>query len=125
YIGHSGGRWGMDAGAGAARARLDVQRRLAFVAFAPRGQPLFGGGDSVATRRQSALPLDLWGQGRFNSGIGLWRTITTAGIRTERLRMNGWREDGADALSLTAGSQIHRLTQADARLQITRQVGRA
>jgi hypothetical protein len=39
--------------------------------------------------------------------------------------MSAWREEGADGLSLSAGGQTRTSTQADARLQIMRRVGRA
>jgi uncharacterized protein YhjY with autotransporter beta-barrel domain len=125
YVSHSGGPWGVDAGIGVARSSFDVERRLAFTAFAPTGRPLFGGVDTVATSRPSALALDLWAQGRFNHAIGLWSTVATAGLRSGRLRMSDWREEGADGLSLSAGGQRRTSTQADARLQIMRRVGRA
>jgi hypothetical protein len=122
YVAHSSGRWGVDAGFGVARSTHEIQRRVAFVAFAPTGRPLFGGVESVATSRQSGVTVDAWGQSRFGGVVGKWGVVGTAGLRSARLRMNAWQEEGADGLSLSAERQLRRSTQADTQVQFVRRV---
>ena len=123
YVARSSSRWGVDAGVGVARPRHDVQRHLAFVAIAPTGRPLLGGIDRIVTSHPSGLAIDAWGEGLYLGVVGPWRVVGSAGVRRAQLRTNGWQEEGAQGLSLSADDELFASTQADTRLQLTRGVG--
>ena len=123
YAVYGGKRWTLSGGASVGRTLYETRRRFHFAAIAPTGQPLFGGIDGDAVSKPSGLATDFWSEARFNGVLGSWNVQPTLGMRRARYGLGAWSEVGADALSLSAGSQSIASTQADAGIRVSRSVG--
>jgi fibronectin-binding autotransporter adhesin len=124
YLGYAGQRWGVDAGMSVAHNAYDIERVLRFVAFAPTGQPLFGGIDRTASSHPSGVATDFWGEGRIDALIGGWNVLWSSGVRRAHYGVGGWTEAGAEGLSLSGSAGTLNSTQADSSLRFARTNGR-
>ena len=123
YAAYGVKRWTLGGGVSVGRTLYETRRRFHFAAIAPTGQPLFGGIDRAAVSRPAGFATDVWGEARFNAMLRSWNVQPTLGMRRARYGLSAWSEIGADALSLSAGSQSIASTQADAGIRLSRSIG--
>jgi uncharacterized protein YhjY with autotransporter beta-barrel domain len=85
---------------------------------------MFGGISRNATSEASGLATDLWGDWERPLRVSGWIVRPVASVRYARYSRGAWNESGADSLSLSAGAQTIRSTQAGGGVHVVRAIGR-
>jgi autotransporter-associated beta strand protein len=125
YAGFRPQSFGITGGISTARSRSKTDRRIAFAAGLPQlGLDLLTGGiDREARAEETSLLSDEWGEYADNLNVKSYRVDWNFGIRHARFARNGFSEEGAGALALTAIDQVLNLRQADVKLHVWRRQG--
>jgi fibronectin-binding autotransporter adhesin len=126
YAGFRPKSFGISGGLSTARSSSETDRRIAFAALLPPVlglEPLIGGIDREARAEETSLLSDEWGEYADNLDVKSYRIDWNIGARHARFARNGFSEEGAGALALTAADQVLNLKQTDVKLHVWRRQG--
>jgi autotransporter-associated beta strand protein len=127
YAGFRPKSFGITGGMSTARSTSKTDRQIAFAALLPPVlggiEPLIGGIDREARAEETSLLSDEWGEYADNLNVKSYRVDWNVGVRHARFARNGFSEEGAGALALTAADQVLNLKQTDVKLHVWRRQG--
>jgi uncharacterized protein with beta-barrel porin domain len=126
YVGYKPKAFGLRGGASAARTSTDTNRAIQFAATLPAelgASLLLGGIDRTAESNETSLQNDEWGEYADHQNVKTYRLDWNVGFRHARFARNGFTEQGAGFLSLTAAAQTMHLRQTDVKIHMWRRSG--